>query len=164
MTSVTMHIKDPSIRLVAQALLDAAGCTVVAEGGDVRLFDSVAAARSAGYARPTLVLCAYDELAAAVAAMREGLYGYVLLPFVPGELALMVHRAANNALGAAAPTPKNEKLCDVEREHINFVMREAKHNQAEAARRLGIGRNTLWRKLKQMEKESAEGDTARGKT
>ena len=42
-----------------------------------------------------------------------------------------------------------KRLDEVERAHIETVLRQCKHNQAEAARLLGIGRNTLWRKLKQ---------------
>ncbi len=41
-----------------------------------------------------------------------------------------------------------QKLEDLERLHILEVLRECGNNQAEAAKKLGIGRNTLWRKLK----------------
>jgi len=37
----------------------------------------------------------------------------------------------------------------VEREHILATLRECHGNQAKAADLLGIGRNTLWRKLKE---------------
>lgn len=38
-------------------------------------------------------------------------------------------------------------LAEVEREHIRRVLAACGNNQVEAARRLGIGRSTLWRKL-----------------
>ncbi len=40
-------------------------------------------------------------------------------------------------------------LRDAEREHILTTLRECHGNQAKAAELLGIGRNTLWRKLKE---------------
>ncbi len=40
-------------------------------------------------------------------------------------------------------------LRDAEREHILATLRESQGNQAKAAELLGIGRNTLWRKLKE---------------
>jgi two-component system response regulator HydG len=50
--------------------------------------------------------------------------------------------------GAAdAPSPSGT-LDDVERAHILAAYRACGENQAETAKRLGIGRNTLWRKLK----------------
>jgi DNA-binding NtrC family response regulator len=39
-------------------------------------------------------------------------------------------------------------LEDIEKRHILSVLESCKNNQAEAAKKLGIGRNTLWRKLK----------------
>jgi transcriptional regulator with PAS, ATPase and Fis domain len=56
------------------------------------------------------------------------------------------------ALGVAPrDRPRKEErlrsLRDVEREHIARVMRACGENQGEAARVLGIGRSTLWRKL-----------------
>ncbi len=49
---------------------------------------------------------------------------------------------------AAAPSPTTATLEDAEKAHILAVYRASGGNQAEAAKRLGIGRNTLWRKLK----------------
>ncbi len=40
-------------------------------------------------------------------------------------------------------------LADAERAHILNAYNACDHNQVETARRLGIGRNTLWRKLKE---------------
>ena len=51
--------------------------------------------------------------------------------------------------GVAAPS-KGRTLEEIEREHILAVLRDCGNNQADAAKRLGIARNTLWRKLKEL--------------
>ena len=48
-------------------------------------------------------------------------------------------------------------LEQIELDYIQQVLRACKHNQARAARVLGIGRNTLWRKLKKVQ-TTVEGD------
>jgi transcriptional regulator with PAS, ATPase and Fis domain len=40
-------------------------------------------------------------------------------------------------------------LAEVEREHIKFVLGLTNHNYTEAAKKLGISRSTLWRKMKE---------------
>ncbi len=55
--------------------------------------------------------------------------------------------------GAAAPAGeaaagRATRLADAEREHVLAVLASCGGSQAEAARALGIGRTTLWRKLK----------------
>ncbi len=47
-------------------------------------------------------------------------------------------------------------LEELEKEHILQVLRECGNNQAHAAKRLGIARNTLWRKLKEHGLSSAK--------
>jgi Nif-specific regulatory protein len=65
-------------------------------------------------------------------------------------------RPENLPLAAAsmAPTPRAEggtlrALSEVEREHILAVLAAVGHNRSQAAKVLGIGRNTLGRKLKE---------------
>ena len=57
---------------------------------------------------------------------------------------------------AAAPAPTGKRghppLDELEKRHILEVVKACRGNQAEAAKRLGIGRSTLWRKLKKYEK------------
>ncbi|MBI4422126.1 MAG: sigma 54-interacting transcriptional regulator, partial [Elusimicrobia bacterium] len=66
----------------------------------------------------------------------------------PNDLPPEVQAAAPaGAAGAAADSP----LGDVERKHILEVLESCGGNQAETAKKLGIGRNTLWRKLKKFE-------------
>ena len=46
-------------------------------------------------------------------------------------------------------------LEEVETRHILATLRRCRHNQSEAARILGIGRNTLWRKRKKIREARA---------
>jgi two-component system response regulator HydG len=50
---------------------------------------------------------------------------------------------------AAGPNSPLQTLAQVEREHIERVLRACDGSQSEAARVLGIGRNTLWRKQRE---------------
>ncbi|MBI2422990.1 MAG: helix-turn-helix domain-containing protein [Candidatus Hydrogenedentes bacterium] len=87
--------------------------------------------------------------------MEKGVFGYILLPFQPGEANLMVARALQSApisTPHTEPTTENlRSLQAVEADHILNALRVCKNNQAKAAKILGIGRNTLWRKLKKIE-------------
>jgi two-component system response regulator HydG len=57
----------------------------------------------------------------------------------------------------------DRSLAEMERLHIDYMLKACGWNQKEAARRLGIGYNTLWRKIKlyQLHRDSAQ-DTADG--
>lgn len=47
-----------------------------------------------------------------------------------------------------APSDELAPLAEIERRHIELVLESCGGNQAQAARILGIGRNTLWRKMR----------------
>jgi DNA-binding NtrC family response regulator len=78
-----------------------------------------------------------------------------------GDLALVLRPAESPGVGvgvgvgvaAGAPLPgpivgdPDLPLAELEREHVRRVVEALAGNQSEAARRLGIGRNTLARKL-----------------
>jgi two-component system response regulator HydG len=66
---------------------------------------------------------------------------------------------SGRTLPPSRPPSILEPLADVERRHILAVVDACRGNQAEAARVLGIARNTLWRKLEAY-RRSADG-TAR---
>jgi two-component system response regulator HydG len=57
-------------------------------------------------------------------------------------------RRAPATASSPAVHPDLRSLADVERDHILQVLAACQGSQAEAARVLGIGRNTLWRKLR----------------
>ena len=154
MARIRIEIDDPAIRLTLKAMLEAEGHVITPVEGELCIAESARRALEVCRQLPTLVLSTMPNVAEAVQAMRRGVYGYILLPLVPGEASVMVQRALGGAAAVAAgasttPAKTAKRLDEVERAHIEAVLRQCKHNQAEAARLLGIGRNTLWRKLKQ---------------
>lgn len=146
-----LDIDDPANRITLRVMLEAEGHAVRDDDAAVVVCDSPVKAVLAAAHAPTLLLCAFSGVPEAVAAMRRGVFGYILLPFQPGEPGLMVERAAARGVPGPAPVESGDvpTLREVERAHVLAVLRRCGHNHSEAARLLGIGRNTLWRKLKQ---------------
>ena len=66
---------------------------------------------------------------------------------LPGDLPPRLQGAPSGG-DSAETTAKPRRLDEVEREHILRTLDAYAWNQARAAEALGIGRNTLWRKLK----------------
>jgi DNA-binding NtrC family response regulator len=93
--------------------------------------------------------------------MRQGVYGYLFVPFQPGEAGIMVQRAAQWRTGVsprpAPETPPVMGTAEAEARLILDALRQCKNNHTRAARLLGIGRNTLWRKLKRIRKDPEKG-------
>jgi len=136
------------LRVTLETILRSSGHEIADADADVviadRAEDAIEAARNA----PALVIAAAGDIPEAVRAMRQGVYGYIFLPLQPGETDIMVQRAISG--GAAKEEPELLPLSEVEQRHIEMVLRHCRHNRSEAARILGIGRNTLWRKLRNL--------------
>ena len=66
--------------------------------------------------------------------------------------------ATSSTAATTGPPESLRTLAEIELEYIKSVLRSCGNNQARAARVLGIGRNTLWRKLKKSG-DSAPGDS-----
>lgn len=158
MALIGLHINDPADRMTLKAMLEVDGHRVLEGdlGTPLLITDDLEhAAERVSPRTSVLVVCASDDVGRAVQAMRNGVYGYISRPFLPGEAGLMVQRT----LGAQHAEPGEggvregpmRRLEEVESDHILQVLRRCKNNQAKAARILGIGRNTLWRKLKKIE-------------
>ena len=153
MADIALHIREPLNRITLEMMLRAEGHTIVAEGGAVGIHDHPQRAVEEACIRPSLLLAGAADIPAAVDAMRQGVYGYIFLPFQPGETSLMVERALREVqVRAGIPSelsvPMETALIDAERTHIERVLRECRGNRTVAAKRLGIGRNTLWRRLR----------------
>lgn len=149
MPRVRLDIEDPGLRMTVRALLQADGHVPVDDRPDVIVTDDLERAPIRASNAQTLVLASASRIRDAVAAMSRGAYGYVFLPLQPGEVELMVRRAAGAA--PAAVERQDRTLEEVETEHILATLRRCKNNRSEAARVLGVGRNTLWRRLKQLQ-------------
>jgi two-component system response regulator HydG len=69
--------------------------------------------------------------------------------FAQGEAVDVEHLPEDITSGSAPPAARSvlRPLAAVEREHVLAVLAACGNNQVEAARVLGIGRSTLWRKL-----------------
>ncbi|GMW01240.1 MAG: hypothetical protein AMXMBFR84_23770 [Candidatus Hydrogenedentota bacterium] len=154
MVRVRITVDDPANRLTIRELLKREGHEIVHEQPDVIVADDITRALSCAAEAPTVVLAAAEHVREAISAMRQGVYGYVNLPLIPGELQIMVQRAAQGQESAMGFTPRT--LEDVEAEHILNTLRHCRNNRAKAARLLGIGRNTLWRKLARIQPDGSE--------
>jgi DNA-binding NtrC family response regulator len=135
------------------AMLERADCIVTDDQPDVSVHDNFDEAVHASETVPTLVVTPFSDAPRAVQAMARGVYGYILLPFQPEEAVLMVNRAA--PAGHTQTPFEPRPLAEVEGEHIMAVLRHCNGNRSKAAQLLGIGRNTLWRKLAAMENSTA---------
>lgn len=106
--------------------------------------DIIAALRAEVPAAQIVVMTGHASLDTAIEAMRAGAYNYVVKPC--GVDALI-------AAGQVKPqrvrtVPSYASLAQSERVHINRVMAACEGNISEAARRLGMHRRSLQRKLR----------------
>ncbi|HET8725436.1 MAG TPA: response regulator [Anaeromyxobacteraceae bacterium] len=102
------------------------------------------ALRAVDPATRVLMLTGYGSIATAVEATRKGAVGYLSKPADADEVvAALTGRAAGDA-GADIDTPS---LARAEWEHIQRVLADCGGNVSETARRLGIHRRSLQRKL-----------------
>jgi two-component system, response regulator RegA len=92
-----------------------------------------------------VMLTGYGSIATAVEAMRLGAVHYLTKPADADDILRALHRGASEAL----PSPPGEplSLAQAEWEHINSVLVSVSGNISEAARRLGLHRRSLQRKL-----------------
>jgi two-component system, response regulator RegA len=91
-----------------------------------------------------VVLTGYGSIATAVEAMRLGAVHYLTKPADADQiLAALKHTASDSVPPANEPL----SLARAEWEHINHVLVSVSGNISEAARRLGLHRRSLQRKL-----------------
>lgn len=91
-----------------------------------------------------VVMTGHASLDTAIHAMRAGAYNYVVKPC--GVDALIA--AAQSKPQVVRAVPSYASLAQSERVHINRVMAACEGNVSEAARRLGMHRRSLQRKLR----------------
>lgn len=135
---------DPA---AARELAARAPCELAIVELRIQRESGLALARELKRAQPELVvaLCsAYLSVESAVAAVRAGLDAVLFKPVTAREIL--------RRLGAATDgtEPEPETLEDAEREHIARVLADCRGNITIAARRLGIYRSSLQRRLRRL--------------
>src|SRR5580704_17581960 len=108
----------------------------------------VKALREIDPATKTLILTGYGSIATAIDAVRLGATYYLSKPADADDIVAAFARAESPPLEPPADQEfRAPSLARAEWEHINRVLSDAGGNISEAARRLGIHRRSLQRKL-----------------
>ncbi len=101
-----------------------------------------------------VVLTGYGSIATAVEAVRHGAVNYLTKPADAEQILAAFDRegegAAADASAAAGGTDNPPSLARVEWEHIQRVLHDCEGNISLAARRLGLHRRSLQRKLSKL--------------
>lgn len=97
-----------------------------------------------------LVLTGYGSIATAVDAVRLGAANYLPKPADADDIEAAFQRAESSDPTEATEGYRAPSLARAEWEHIQRVMSDCGGNVSEAARRLGIHRRSLQRKLQKM--------------
>jgi two-component system response regulator RegA len=92
-----------------------------------------------------VILTGYASIATAVEAIKLGAVYYLAKPADPDEILAALHRDAGDA--HTPPPARPLSIQRLEWEHIQRVLAECGGNISETARRLGMHRRTLQRKL-----------------
>ena len=103
-----------------------------------------------------VVLTGYGSIATAVEAMKLGAVHYLTKPTDPEDVLAAFDRTVTP--GQSAPASAPPSLEEVEWEHLQKVLTDCAGNISEAARRLGMHRRSLQRKLARGRPGSDEGE------
>ena len=94
-----------------------------------------------------IVLTGYGSIATAVKATKLGAVGYLMKPTDVDQVERALHEEDDEE--SEVPIPDEfQSLYRHEREYIEFVLAECEGNISQAARRLGLHRQSLQRKLR----------------
>ncbi|OUW18430.1 MAG: hypothetical protein CBD18_02670 [Opitutales bacterium TMED158] len=94
-----------------------------------------------------VVLTGYGSIATAVKATKLGAVGYLMKPTDVDQVERALHEEEDEE--GEVPIPDEfQSLYRHEREYIEFVLAECEGNISQAARRLGLHRQSLQRKLR----------------
>lgn len=93
-----------------------------------------------------VVLTGYGSIATAIEAIKLGAVHYLTKPADPDEVLAAFHRTAST-LVEMPDTRSAKPLDELEWEHLQRVLTDCQGNISEAARRLGMHRRSLQRKL-----------------
>lgn len=102
--------------------------------------------------QPTMqvvILTGYGSIATAVEAVRRGVINYLQKPVDADQILAAFDRESDNS-AEGTPTETTPSLARVEWEHIQRVLTDCEGNISLAARRLGLHRRSLQRKLSKL--------------
>jgi two-component system response regulator RegA len=94
-----------------------------------------------------LVLTAYGSISTAVDALHRGAVDYLTKPADTEQILQAFERDHETPGTVAPPLDAPPSLARVEWEHIQRILSDCNGNVSQAARRLGIHRRSLQRKL-----------------
>jgi two-component system, response regulator RegA len=114
--------------------------------GDASGLDVVRALMAKDPGTRVVMLTGYGSIATAVEAMRLGAVHYLTKPADADQIVAALQRGSSDG-SSPAPAGESLSLARAEWEHINHVLVSASGNISEAARRLGLHRRSLQRKL-----------------
>jgi two-component system response regulator RegA len=97
-----------------------------------------------------VVLTGYGSIATAVEAVRQGAINYLSKPLDADQILAAFETDAEGAIDAPAPADSTPSLARVEWEHIQRILSDCDGNISLAARKLGIHRRSLQRKLSKL--------------
>jgi two-component system response regulator HydG len=144
-------LRLPALRDRPEDILPLARHFLAAEAGSPRELGPAAAEALQGYRWPGNIRELSNAMRYASALSEE----QVIEPgHLPEEI---LHRTAQTASGGTL-----RPLLEVEQEHVLMVLRACGGVQADAARVLGIGRNTLWRWLRRLPRAEDSSPRPRG--
>ena len=92
-----------------------------------------------------VVLTGFASISTAVEAIKRGASHYLAKPSNTDDIEAAFARSSGDPSTPLAPRPPSSKT--LEWEHIHEVLKDSEFNISEAARRLGMHRRTLARKL-----------------
>lgn len=95
----------------------------------------------------SVMLTGYGSIATAIDAVRLGATYFLQKPADADEILNVFVRGETASSDASETAPKAPSLARAEWEHINRVLHDCAGNVSEAARRLGLHRRSLQRKL-----------------
>jgi two-component system response regulator RegA len=130
------------------ARVDSPECVVVdlrmPGGGGLELVSEL---KALDPATSVMVLTGYGSIATAMDAVRRGAFHYLSKPVDADELLAALSRGGPLPAEEVPDAPAAPSLARAEWEHIQRVLADAGGNISEAARRLGLHRKSLQRKL-----------------
>ncbi len=94
-----------------------------------------------------VVLTGYGSIPTAIDAVKRGAVNYLTKPAEPGEIEAAFSEHESDALAPEVTVPSLDRA---QWEHIQRVLAECQGNISEAARRMGMHRRTLQRKLQKL--------------